>query len=191
MSPKIKVLKQEIIDAAFEIAASEGISALSVRKVAAMLGCSVAPIYVNFENAEDLNAAVAERAKQIHMELCTYPHTEEPFLNLGIGCIKFAYQYKRLYKEIIEAKRDLGHMQECNDQNMLDLMRLDPKLKSFDDRTLSRILFKMSTFTNGLCVYAACEPMPDGITLDLLLDVLEQTGNDVIIGELKRLNEAK
>ena len=191
MSPKIKVLKQEIIDAAFTIASEEGFSALSVRKVAAMLDCSVAPIYVNFESVEDLHAAVAERAKQIHMDMCAYPHTDEPFLNMGIGCIKFAYEYKRLYKDIIEPSNYAGYTSDCSGYDMHEMMRKDPKLVSFDESALTRILFKMGTFTNGLCVYAAANPMPEGITLELLLDVLEQTGNDVINGELKRQKEAQ
>jgi AcrR family transcriptional regulator len=54
MSPKTKVLKQDIIDAAFEIADSEGLREISVRKVASKLNCSVAPIYVNFDSSEGM-----------------------------------------------------------------------------------------------------------------------------------------
>ena len=186
MSPKTKISKQEIIDAAFSIADTEGLTELSVRKIALRLGCSVAPIYVNFKNADDLMDAIKNQAHQMHLAMCEASYTDEPFLNIGIGTVMFAYQHKRLYKDIIEAKQGFDLSCHAAHPAMIEKMRTDKKLKSFDDQALCRILFKMSTFTNGLCVYAAADPMPKGITIDSLLDALEQTGNDVISGEIQR-----
>jgi len=188
MSPKAKITKQEIIDAAFNIADNEGFHALSVRKVAATLGCSVAPIYVNFDNAESLGNAVAEKAHLIHIEMCSKPYSHEPFLNMGIGTLMFAYQHKQLYKDIIESKNQTVICTPSNHPEFFVQMRKDEKLTGFDDASLQRILFKMSTFTNGLCVFASAETMPNELTIDHLCSLLEETGNDVIDGERKRVN---
>lgn len=51
MAPKKKFTKDQIIDAAFEIARTEGIEFITIRKVAEKLGGSIAPIYVNFKEA--------------------------------------------------------------------------------------------------------------------------------------------
>ncbi|MFK4997460.1 TetR/AcrR family transcriptional regulator [Bacillus sp. N9] len=54
MPPKKKFSKEQIIDAAFEIAKEEGVSNITIRKVANQLGSSIAPIYVNFKDVDEL-----------------------------------------------------------------------------------------------------------------------------------------
>jgi len=186
MSPKTKVQKQEIIDAAFDIANEEGLREITVRKVANKLNCSVAPIYVNFVNAEELVDAVVEKAVEINMQMCMEEYTDQPFLNIGIRSVMVAYKYKRLYKDIIESRDlDRKHSKEI-DTPLLEHMRKDRKLSGFNDKELMEILFTMQIFTNGLCVYAAAESMPEGMTIEYLLELLEQTGEDVIRGAHRR-----
>lgn len=189
MSPKVKVNKQQIIDAAFDIASTEGLLSISVRKVATALKCSVAPIYVNFEKAEDLVDAVVEKAMDIDMEYCSRPYTDQPFLNLGIGSIMLAYDHKQLFKDVVEQKGLSESADNPRHAAMVELMKRDKKLAGFTDAQLARIVFKMQVFTAGLCAYASAEAMPQGMTLDFLLAVLEETGNDVIDGERKRDKE--
>lgn len=62
MAPKKKYSKQQIIDAAFEIAKEEGMSSITIRKVAEHLGSSIAPIYVNFNTIDDLTEAVMQKS---------------------------------------------------------------------------------------------------------------------------------
>ena len=189
MSPRIKVTKEQIMDAAFEIAEKEGLAQISVRKVAAALDCSVAPIYVNFENAEALISAVVEKAMTINMEYVSRPYTDEPFLNMGIGSIMLAYEHKRLYRDIVERKRLCEEINNPKHSVLIDIMKTDKKLIGFSEAQIMHILFTLQVFTTGLCTYASAEKMPEGITLDLLLKLLEDTGNDVIDGTRKRENK--
>jgi len=186
MSPKVKVTKQEIIDAAFNIAQNEGLAQVSVRKVAAALDVSVAPIYVNFINAEDLIEAVVQKALDINMDYCSRPYTDQPFLNIGIGSVMLAYDHKRLYRDIVEQKGISDESPNPRNNVMLNLMKSDAKLTGFSDEQIFNILFKMRVFTAGLCTFASADDMPEGMTLEILLSVLEETGNDVIMGERKR-----
>ncbi len=186
MSPKVKVTRQEIIDTAFDIADAEGLKQISVRKVAAALDCSVAPIYVNFENAEDLVSAVIEKAMDINVEYCSRPYTDQPFLNMGIGSVMLAYEHKRLFRDIVAQKEMTDSANNPRHAEMLALMKSDPKLAGFSDASMMNILFKMQVFTSGLCTFASAETMPPGLTLQFLLAVLEETGYDVIDGERKR-----
>lgn len=55
MPPKNKFSKEQISEAAFAIAESEGIDRITIRKVADRLGSSIAPIYVNFTDVEALS----------------------------------------------------------------------------------------------------------------------------------------
>ncbi|MEX1308703.1 MAG: TetR/AcrR family transcriptional regulator [Eubacteriales bacterium] len=186
MSPKVKITKAQIIQAAFDIAENEGLAQITVRKVAAALNCSVAPIYVNFENAEDLVSDVIKKAMDINMEYVSRPYTDQPFLNMGIGSIMLAYEHKKLYRDIVALNNAHDETDAEAHRIMIDIMKSDKKLEGFSDPQIMQILFTLQVFTAGLCAYASAESMPEGITLKLLLKLLEDTGNDVIEGTRKR-----
>ena len=48
-----KFLKEDIIEAASAVVKKEGLSAINARRVAKELGCSVQPIFYQFEKAGD------------------------------------------------------------------------------------------------------------------------------------------
>lgn len=59
--PKQVIDKDKLIDQAYSIAAREGISALSVRKLAGACGIAVGSVYMYFPTKADLTAAVFTR----------------------------------------------------------------------------------------------------------------------------------
>ena len=59
--PKQVIDKDKLIEHAYSIAAREGISALSVRKLAAACGIAVGSVYMHFPTKADLTAAVFRR----------------------------------------------------------------------------------------------------------------------------------
>ena len=59
--PKQVIDKDKLVDQAYAIAAREGISALSVRKLAAACGIAVGSVYMYFPTKADLTAAVFTR----------------------------------------------------------------------------------------------------------------------------------
>ena len=54
MPTKIKISKDMILDAAFEIVRKDGMEKLSNRELANKLKCSIRPIYHQFENVEQM-----------------------------------------------------------------------------------------------------------------------------------------
>ena len=54
MPTKIKISKDMILNAAFDIVKHHGIEKLSNRELANKLKCSIRPIYYQFENVEDM-----------------------------------------------------------------------------------------------------------------------------------------
>ena len=54
MPTKIKISKDMILDAAFEIVRKDGIEKLSNRELANKLKCSIRPIYYQFENVDEM-----------------------------------------------------------------------------------------------------------------------------------------
>lgn len=61
MAPKQKFTKQEIIIAAFDLAKDKGLDSITIRNVAQKLGSSIAPIYVNFNNIDELIQEVVKK----------------------------------------------------------------------------------------------------------------------------------
>ena len=54
MPTKIRISKDMILDAAFEIVRQDGMEKLSNRELANKLKCSIRPIYYQFENVEEM-----------------------------------------------------------------------------------------------------------------------------------------
>ncbi|WP_269758384.1 TetR/AcrR family transcriptional regulator [Thalassobacillus sp. C254] len=84
MPPKTKFTKEQIINAAFEIAKSEGIDSITIRKVADRLGSSIAPIYVNFNDVDELKQAVANKVVQLSQHMIYEEIPGTPFEILGL-----------------------------------------------------------------------------------------------------------
>ena len=91
MPPKIRFQKQQIVDAAMNIARTRGIDAVTAREVARELSVSVGPIFTWFETMEQLRVEVYERAKDCYRAYMEKGLAEPiPFQGLGRQYIRFA-----------------------------------------------------------------------------------------------------
>jgi AcrR family transcriptional regulator len=181
MSPKIKFTKEQIIEVAFELACTSGLENVTLRKVAEKLGSSVAPIYVNFKDGNELLKEVAFKAQAIAIEMSGKAYTDMPFLNIGIGTLRFARDYSMLYNSLCLIQAD--YMQENLDTKdiMLEQMKKDASLKEFSDQELSEMLLKMSIFTHGLASMASRHLLPPEYDEKMLIALMSNTGEDIII----------
>lgn len=62
MPPRQKITKEILLDHAFQIAESKGISAVTSRSVAKSVGCSIQPVFSQFPTMEDLRQATFDYA---------------------------------------------------------------------------------------------------------------------------------
>ena len=101
MPPKVKVSKDDIVEAAFTIVRKDGIDAMNARAIASALNCSTQPIFSNFGSIDELRIAVVERTDRFFHELLrTEIEREEypPYKATGMAYIKFAKDEKELFK---------------------------------------------------------------------------------------------
>ncbi|MDZ5472942.1 TetR/AcrR family transcriptional regulator [Bacillus sp. 31A1R] len=181
MPPRTKFSKEAIIDAAFDIAKTEGIDSITVRKVADQLGSSIAPIYVNFTEVDELKQAVLEKIHDIAQQMLMSQYHSDPFLNIGIASIKFAREYSVLFKDLImNSKRYLNHVQPSR-TNIFEQMQDSTSLNGFSNEELAGILFKMQVFQLGLSVMDVNGMLPEDFNEEKIIGMLESTGKDVII----------
>lgn len=105
MAPRVKFQKEEIVNAAFQIARREGMDAVTAREVGAELHVSSRPIFTWFETMEQLKAEVYGRAKECYREYVEHGLADSvPFLGVGQQYIRFAKEEPELYKLLFLTK---------------------------------------------------------------------------------------
>ena len=99
MPPKPKFTKQEIVDAALELASEKGIEALTSRDLGARLGSSARPIFTAFRSMDELQQEVRAAAMQ-RFEIYAAEGDGEmpPFKHFGMRMVRFAMEEPRLYR---------------------------------------------------------------------------------------------
>ncbi len=124
MPPKVKIARNDIVNAAVEIVRSSGAEAINARTVASALNCSTQPVFSNFGSMDDLRLAVIARADELckeymqrEMESGKYPIYKAN----GMAYIRFAKEEKELFKLLY--MRDRSHELINNDSEFSDEMR--------------------------------------------------------------------
>ena len=102
MPTKIRISKDMILDAAFEIARQEGMEKLSNRELAKKLKCSIRPIYYQFENVEEMQKELYLKIEQYFYKFILDNMVEEipKYKQVGINYIKFAKKEKKLFQTL-------------------------------------------------------------------------------------------
>lgn len=98
MPPKIKVTKEEIVEASFDLIRNEGKEAFSARNIAKKMGISTQPIFKSFVNMEELLLEVKQKALHLyHQYLDEGLKMDKPFKGTGIKYIEFAKKEPKLF----------------------------------------------------------------------------------------------
>lgn len=187
MPPKNKFTKEQIIETAFEIAKEEGIDSITIRKIADNLGSSIAPIYVNFKDVEELKEAVISKIYEIGNSILQEQNTGDVFLNIGIASVKFAKDYSVIFKDLI--LKNNGYLNNYDEQlgnNIIQEMKKDEDLKEFSEEELKTLLMKMQVFQAGLSMMATNESFALKLTDEKIIEMLSDTGEDIVNGMKNR-----
>jgi AcrR family transcriptional regulator len=190
MPPKTQFTKEQIIEAAFHIACQEGLDSITIRKVAERLGSSIAPIYVNFENVEELVQAVVSKTFSVAQRLLAEQDTGSPFFDLGAASLRFAREYSQLFRDLVlQGSRQMRRYDQELGPEVIAHMKKDPELTGFSDEELKDILLKMRMFQIGLSVMVANRLLPEEYDEAATLAMLHSTGSDVIRAARMRQNQ--
>jgi len=192
MPPKNKTNKKDIINAAFKIAKEEGFSGITARNVAKRLGCSIAPIYVNFDTINDLIEAVVLQVFDISKELLENQRSENVFENIGKASIEFARKYPVLFRELIMQPNPYMDSYDDFENHMLNHFDRDESTKDWTLQEQKLFLLKMRIFQTGLSVLIANEHVPEWLDDEAAEMLLLETGNDLFhIQKLKKEGKNK
>ena len=102
MPTKIRISKDMILDAAFEIVRQQGMEKLSNREIANKLKCSIRPIYYQFENVEEMQKELYIKIEHYFYKFLLDNTIEgiPQYKQVGINYIKFAKKEKKLFQTL-------------------------------------------------------------------------------------------
>ncbi|KFL96467.1 transcriptional regulator [Lactobacillus gasseri SV-16A-US] len=101
MARKKEIDKQRILDAAYKLAVRGGIESLTARNIAKAVNCSTQPIYLEFENMQDLrNQVLARISDELKSNTIQQNFTGEPLIDLDLSYLYFAKEHVDLFRAI-------------------------------------------------------------------------------------------
>ena len=118
MPPKVKITKEDVINAAVDIVRESGAEALNARIIASVLKCSTQPVFSNFATMDELRLAVVERADKICGEYIKREIKNGKFPTYkasGMAYIRFAREEKELFKLLYMRDRTNETVPESNE----------------------------------------------------------------------------
>lgn len=187
MPPRAKFSRQDIVNTAFQIAESEGFEAITARSVAERLGCSVAPIYVNFENIDDLVEAVVQKAQAISERMLARQTGESLFEKLGRASLAFAREYPVLVREFVLKPNPHMAAYETVEESVIADLAKDEDLREWTDHDRRRLFFVMRALQTGMMVLLANGHIPSWLGDEEAEQLLMDVGEDLVfVGNAKR-----
>lgn len=153
MPPKAKITKDMILDAAFEIARTEGAEAVNARSVAQKLGCSTQPVMYHFAKIGDLKKAVYRKADEYHSGYLTSigDHPDGPAKEIGLNYIRFAVEEGNLFRFLFQSngfeRRSL--MDLINDGDLEPILAIMQAAMGTDRETVKTIFLTIFLVAHG------------------------------------------
>lgn len=190
MPTKIRISKDMILDAAFEIVRQDGMEKLSNRELANKLNCSIRPIYYQFEDVEEMQKELYLKIEQYFYKFILDNMVEEipKYKQVGINYIKFAKKEKKLFQTLfmtdVGLTPDAFVLKAGEDYKEIEkLIKISANIKEEDIRDFHT---KMWIFCHGIATLVANDTikLTDNQIQDLLsyefqaLMLLEENPNN-------------
>lgn len=158
MPPKPKHSKEEIVEAAFELARERGIDAVTAREVGNRLGSSVAPIFTVCNNMEELREEVRKLAKQRYQEYMADIFDYSPaFKEFGMRWVRFASEEPNLYRLLFLTKQSdessYTHFRKEFESILTPLIGEIMRTFGLSEKDAVDLFDRMAVFANGLAAF--------------------------------------
>ena len=157
MPPKVRITKDMIIDAAYELVRSQGVERLNARELAKCAGCSTQPIFSACSNMEVVTAAVVVKAKdRMKQYRERFKGEDNPLLGIGMAYILFAGEESNLFELLYRVEPANDIFEELTGSAVMKAVAADSGLDGSYVASLCRNYF---CYIHGIAV---CNANPDG-----------------------------
>ena len=160
MPTKIRISKDMILDAAFEIVRKDGIEKLSNRELANKLKCSIRPIYYQFENVEEMQKELYKKIEHYFYKFLLDNMVEgiPQYKQIGINYIKFAKKEKKLFQTLFMS--DIGLSPDAfvskSGEDYKEIEKLVKISTNLNEDDIKDFHTKMWIFSHGIATLVAC-----------------------------------
>ena len=159
MPPKPKYMKEEIVNAAYELTREKGINAVVAREVGKRLNTSASPIFTVWSSMEELKEEVWKLAKQKYQEYMAGIFDYEPsFKEFGMRWVGFAAEEPNLYRLLFLSRKDTHNPYIRFKQEFENILTplVGEIMKSFElsGEDAEDLLNQMIIFANGIAAFA-------------------------------------
>lgn len=185
MPPRIKVCKEDILQAAVEIVRNQGVDALNARAVAGALGCSTQPVFSNYAGMDELKADVINFAGETYRQFVTreistgaYP----AYKSSGMAYIRFAKEETELFRLLYMRRRTEEEVQTGEEQ-LQDIVGLIQKNTGLSQELAILFHAEMWAFVHGIATMFATS------YLNWDFDLISSMLTDVYKGLCKRFRD--
>ncbi|MDR0922715.1 MAG: TetR/AcrR family transcriptional regulator [Lactobacillales bacterium] len=157
MARRKTITREQILDAAYDLVATEGFSHFTARNIANKIGCSTQPIYLEFKNMAELRDNLFDRI-YAYLSNSVYPtrHTGDPIVDLSLNYIKFAKNESRLYRALfLEDSGGGSRMNEFSYNYFSNLVRNHETYSHLSEEMIKSLLNGTWIVATGIANLAA------------------------------------
>lgn len=160
MPPECKFTREEIIQAALEIAKNEGTASITARALGTKLGSSSKPIFSVFENMKEVQTEVLKAAKALYAEYVQVGLNQElAFKGVGTQYILFAIKEPKLFQLLFMSeqpqKPSVSGILPLIDESYEQILLSVQNGYNLDKENSERLYRHLWIYTHGIAVLCA------------------------------------
>ncbi|HPR81328.1 MAG TPA: TetR/AcrR family transcriptional regulator [Enterococcus sp.] len=187
-----KVYKREhILKAAYEVIAKDGFTNFTARNVAKKMGVSTQPIYLEFENMQDLKNTLVETVyEDLKKKVFSVEHTGDKLMDLAINYIDLSQKNPKLFIALFIDNYGGGKlMYKQSYDHFCQTIHEHPEYADLSEEHLKALhtgIWISVTGVAALMSSGVIEP-----TRQQIITVVQQTIDSILAIEAKKNNETK
>lgn len=162
MPPRIKVTKQMVAEASFEVVRVDGHENLNARTIAKHLGCSTQPVLYSFKTVDEVRQAAYEIADEYHTSFILPKETDEnPMLSLGLNYVRFGQEERNLFRFLFQTNQFGGMNVEAlmNNPNLAAVIVVMAKGLACNETEAREVFLTFFSVAHGLASLLANNAM--------------------------------
>lgn len=176
MPTTTRITKDMILNAAFEIARTDGMEKVSNREIAKKMNCSIRPIYYQFKNSEELNQELCNKIDRYFYTFLMENMIKDvpPYKQIGINYIKFAQEETNFFKVLfMSPNRNVPSTFVATDETVFaEIIKAIKISTHLSDKDIKAFHTKMWIFVHGIAILTVAQSVR--FTEEQIRDLLSQ-----------------
>ncbi len=153
MPPRVRITKEMVVDAAFEVAREAGWESINARTVAKQLNCSTQPVMYHFATIEELKKAVYAKLDRYHTEyLMNIQNPQDrALLGIGLNYIRFAVKEPNLFRFLFQSGFTVENslLEMVNSNELIPVISAMQEAMNLNPEQTKDVFITLAMFVHG------------------------------------------